>query len=714
MDQHQPLVSIPSIPFYCNLVVFPSPHKATDVSRFFILSNSPVAPDLSDEKVTFDYIPRSVYCFLPSLDKAAGKITLLSGQPSFVHDFTFPYCLEINPKSLEFSHLEKNDVSKSQAEPMAKRCIKCFKSNFPSPNTLLCKWNKNKKDKVEKPWPVRLRGGAESRVDMIDTAVRSARVHGINIHAGVENLANGNCIFESIIDSINTRASFEEHLDETPDYYRQIWMTEVENVAYEDWNRGMTRSQWSAGWQVLKESGTYEYELGDMVLPGIAHCIKKDIVIFNTSPNAHCPVYVVEASKLCGTQVDNEIPICLAYDQSHYEAMVPDTFEDIMKTAERDNANVQNRKRNAAIRATQSTEEKEKKKAENTKRKAKSRANQSPEAKEKMKAENTKRMAQNRLAQWSSLGYKDALRSQEVMEGSYKVADLLDSPDNIGSMTHECEYCGALKFSRETASTCCSEGKVLLERFPSPPPDIDTLWHADTPAGRLFREHARSINNAVCLTSIKVKQRNFDGFNPSVIFEGKVQQLAGPLQAAPGEKPCFSQLYVLDPSLESSMRFENMTLPDNVSKAQKQVLKGVLETVQAALHACNPFIKDFKQIIDIPSDQIGSGKIVISSKSRPVGEHERRYNNQINLKEVRIVTNSEHHDLVLHQRGGGLHSIHDLNPKGMPLHFTLLFPHGTYGWDPNLKQTGGKRRVTTRQFYVFYINERVLEESSYI
>ena len=142
---------------------------------------------------------------------------------------------------------------------------------------------------------------------MINTAVRSARLHGINIHAGVENLANGNCIFESIIDSINTRVCFEEHLDETPDYYRQIWMTEVENVAYEDWNRGMTRSQWSAGWQVLKEPGTYEYELGDMVLPGIAHCIKKDIVIFNTSPNAHCPVYVVEASKLCGTQSDPQL-----------------------------------------------------------------------------------------------------------------------------------------------------------------------------------------------------------------------------------------------------------------------------------------------------------------------------------------------------------------------------------------------------------------------
>ena len=42
----------------------------------------------------------------------------------------------------------------------------------------------------------------------------------------------------------------------------------------------------------------------------------------------------------------------------------------------------------------------------------------------------------------------------------------------------------------------------------------------------------------------------------------------------------------------------------------------------------------------------------------------------------------------------------------MPLHFTLLFPYGTYGWDLMLKHTDGKRRVTTREFYVFHLNVR--------
>jgi hypothetical protein len=249
----------------------------------------------------------------------------------------------------------------------------------------------------------------------------------------------------------------------------------------------------------------------------------------------------------------------------------------------------------------------------------------------------------------------------------------------------------------------------MLDPFPVPPPGINNLWHADNTKGRIFRENSRPINNAVCLSSIKVKNRQFEGgFNPNVIFEGKVQQFAGPLQAAQGDKPCFAQLYVHDPSLETGQRFKNMTIPSSMSSSQKRILESVLKTVQEVIHNVNPFVKDFKQIMDIPPDELGQGKIVISAKARPNGEHERRYNTQLNLQEVSILTNSEPHDLVLQQRGGELQTISDLNPKGMPLHFTLLFPHGTYGWDLTMKHTDGKRRVTTREFYVFHLNQRDL------
>ena len=140
---------------------------------------------------------------------------------------------------------------------------------------------------LKRKWPVRLRGGAKvpgckDLPNMKDRAVLNAKVHGICIRPGVENLGNGNCAFETVLDSINTRECFLDKLRGSPDEFRHKWMSVVENLAYENWNGGLSRAEWNQGWAVLKQSGTYEYKLGDLVLPGIAHCTRKDILIFNT------------------------------------------------------------------------------------------------------------------------------------------------------------------------------------------------------------------------------------------------------------------------------------------------------------------------------------------------------------------------------------------------------------------------------------------------
>ena len=48
----------------------------------------------------------------------------------------------------------------------------------------------------------------------------------------------------------------------------------------------------------------------------------------------------------------------------------------------------------------------------------------------------------------------------------------------------------------------------------------------------------------------------------------------------------------------------------------------------------------------------------------------------------------------------------------MPLHFTLLFPLGTYGWDPQVLHTDSTRRVTTREFFTFHLNARSEERNN--
>ena len=86
-----------------------------------------------------------------------------------------------------------------------------------------------------------------------------------------------------------------------------------------------------------------------------------------------------------------------------------------------------------------------------------------------------------------------------------------------------CLHCCALKWKGEPSSTCCNNGKVLMDKFSDPPKYLEKFWKDKTPKARLFRENSRSFNNAIVLSSLMVRNRKFsDGFCPSVVFQGKV------------------------------------------------------------------------------------------------------------------------------------------------------------------------------------------------
>ena len=74
---------------------------------------------------------------------------------------------------------------------------------------------------------------------MVNTAISVAKFHGIDVHRGVENLANGDCAFETMIDSISTRPCFGESYDGTPEFWRKSWMGEIEVIAFDLWNEGI-------------------------------------------------------------------------------------------------------------------------------------------------------------------------------------------------------------------------------------------------------------------------------------------------------------------------------------------------------------------------------------------------------------------------------------------------------------------------------------------
>ena len=301
-----------------------------------------------------------------------------------------------------------------------------------------------------------------------------------------------------------------------------------------------------------------------------------------------------------------------------------------------------------------------------------------------------------------------ATKTYEILNGDIEIPSLTNDIDSIGDMTFICHHCGAYKFQKETSSNCCLSGQIDLPKFPCPPQNLHDLWFGDSEEAKIFRKYSRILNNAVCLSSVLVGSIPITGFNPSIIYQGKVTQLLGSLRAEDGVTPTFAQLYVLDSNLETTTRYSNMMVPENTPENVKQILRNLLERVQQVIHQINPFVKDFIQILDIPEDQLQGGKVVISAGGHPQEGHQRVYNAQTNLQELRIVTNEEKHDLVIHRRsGGGFQKISDLNPKAMPLHFTLLFPAGTPGWDQYLKhRDNDNKRVTPREFFAYHLNKR--------
>ena len=363
----------------------------------------------------------------------------------------------------------------------------------------------------------------------------------------------------------------------------------------------------------------------------------------------------------------------------------------------------------AAYRQKQTAETREKVRAADQARKAALRADMDDETMEKVRAEDRARKATEEERE--SLRYrvrgmranvsvkpKDGLQSEKVLLGQFQV-----SVNNIGEMSHLCQFCHARKFKNETGMACCLNGKISLQRFTKPTDTFLQLWFKDNQESRVFRKFSRSFNNGLCLSSLRVNERRFRGYTPSIVFEGRVHQYVGPLQAKEGEEPRFAQLFVHDPALEKTARVANMQMPATLSLEERQFVNAIVEKLQEDLKQINPFVKDFRQIVELSPDDLQGGRLVISAKARPQGEHERRYNLSVNLQEVSVLTDSRPHDLVITLRDGGLQVVSDLNPNAMPLHFTVLFPWGDKGWDPEARNENTNKRLTAREFFIYHL-----------
>ncbi|XP_043226099.1 uncharacterized protein LOC122383585 [Amphibalanus amphitrite] len=323
--------------------------------------------------------------------------------------------------------------------------------------------------------------------------------------------------------------------------------------------------------------------------------------------------------------------------------------------------------------------------------------------------------------------FDEADRAAHAERERQRRADMPDEPVarlDTGARDTVCPHCGALLWREERATLCCSGGKVNLDPLPAPPPLLRELWTGDTLEARTFRQHSRRLNTALSLASMMTREvRPADGgYAPSVIIQGRLYHRVGPLQARDGERPSFAQIYVNDPdcddpAAEAALRLGHVPLPRGTREPERARLLTLLEQLQVLLRQVNPYVQDFIHAAELPEEEVQQQRLVVSADARPADQHPRRYNRAEGFREVAVLMDEEpvHQDIVLRRRadaeGPFLQTVNETHRAFEALHFVLLLPFGTDGWQPDLRQAvangrGDVRGVTLMQYYAHRLQLR--------
>ncbi|KAF0303246.1 hypothetical protein FJT64_024766 [Amphibalanus amphitrite] len=389
-----------------------------------------------------------------------------------------------------------------------------------------------------------------------------------------------------------------------------------------------------------------------------------------------------------------------------------------MADAEREAEHLLDRERQRQRRADLPEEEREAERQQDGERQRQRRADLPEEERAARRAADAAAAARRRRAA-RERGNRSACDAEAVLSGRQQVA-----VQDTGQRNINCEHCGALRWPSERATLCCQAGKVRLEPVPAPPALLRRLWTEDDLLARTFREHSRRLNTALSLASMMTREvRPADGgYAPSVVIQGRLYHRLGPLEAGDGHEPSFAQIYVndpacADPATEAAMRLGHVPLPRATSPAVRQRLLTLLEDLQLLLREVNPYVQDFILASELPEDQVDQQQLVISAEARPADQHRRRYNPAEGFREVAVLIGDEpvHQDIVLRRRAGAdgpaLQTINETHRAFEALHYVLLLPFGTDGWQPGLRHAvpnarGVYGQLTLTQYYAYRLQER--------
>ena len=169
--------------------------------------------------------------------------------------------------------------------------------------------------------------------------------HEIRLYHPLPNNANGDCSFESTTDQLNNTRNSESNRDfanlgagmfpEPIDLRRAVVKALMNNeIAIEKSGFVGREEEYRTELKKLLDPTVWDTQLGDVILPGIALVVKKNLLVYRTNTqHDNSPVFVVSPTEFGGV-ADTQIPIILCYTGSHFEGLVPRTATDVEKTVQ--------------------------------------------------------------------------------------------------------------------------------------------------------------------------------------------------------------------------------------------------------------------------------------------------------------------------------------------------------------------------------------------
>ena len=142
----------------------------------------------------------------------------------------------------------------------------------------------------------------------------------------------------------------------------------------------------------------------------------------------------------------------------------------------------------------------------------------------------------------------------------------------------------------------------------------------------------------------------------------------------------------------------------------------VLQPLQEMLHACNPFVQEFRIAAAYNDPSIPNLQWRITNGAPAGTVDPRLYNVPQTTELAAFIPDAQQprsycRDIVVHRHGGGVKRMTELNHAYDPLHFVLLFPRGEAGWHDGLRQASDDieatpKKLTLRQFGAYRLQVR--------